>query len=37
MKFHFGALMGQIQSRTLLLALHFAKESLRYSDNHVGE
>jgi len=33
----FQALMGQIQAGTLLLALHGARESLRYSDNHVGE
>jgi len=36
-KVHFGALMGHIQSGTLLLALHYTKESLQYSDNHVGE
>jgi len=27
-KVHFGALIGQIQSETLLLALHYAKVSL---------
>jgi len=36
-KARFQALMGQIQAGTLLLALHCARESLRYSDNHVGE
>jgi len=34
---NYQALMGQIQSGTLLLALHYAKESLWYSDNHVGK
>jgi len=36
-KVHFGALMGRIQSGTLLWALHSTKESLQHSDNHVGE
>jgi len=36
-KAHFQALMGQIQAGILLLALHCARESLRYSDYRVGE